>query len=68
MNDSAVSSLAIHADPAFSATLPGWVYTSEASLSAEREKLFFRSWHYAGAAGELANLGDYLEHFHPDWT
>jgi len=60
MNDTARPSVAIQADPASSDTLPGWVYTAEESLAAEREKLFFRTWHYAGAAAELANAGDYL--------
>ncbi len=58
MNDFAP--VAIHADPALSDTLPGWVYTSEAHLAVEREKLFFKTWHYAGATDELPNAGDYL--------
>ena len=60
MNETAFPPVAIHPDPARSDTLPGWVYTSEANLAAEREKLFFRTWHYAGATGELRNAGDYL--------
>jgi choline monooxygenase len=60
MNDTALPSIAITADPAFADTLPGRVYTSEEDFAAEREKLFFRTWHYAGAAGELVNPGDYL--------
>lgn len=60
MNATALPSPVVHTDPACSDTLPGSVYTSEASLSAEREKLFFSSWHYAGASGQLVNPGDYL--------
>lgn len=60
MNDTALAPVAIHADPALSNTLPGWVYTSEQVLAAETEKLFFRTWHYAGAAAELENAGDYI--------
>ena len=60
MNDLALTPVAIHADPALSDTLPGWVYTSDDVLATEREKLFFRTWHYAGATDELANAGDYV--------
>jgi choline monooxygenase len=60
MNDYARTPVAIHADPAQSETLPGWVYTSEEHLKAEREKLFFKTWHYAGAIEELPNPGDYI--------
>ncbi len=60
MNDSSLPPVAIHTDPALSETLPGWVYTSDENLAAEREKIFFRTWHYAGATGELVNAGDYL--------
>jgi carnitine monooxygenase subunit len=60
MNDISLAPVAIHADPALSDTLPGWVYTSADVLAAERQKIFFRTWHYAGATGELANAGDYV--------
>jgi choline monooxygenase len=60
MNDLALPPVAIHADPALSDTLPGWVYTAEENLATEREKIFFRTWHYAGATAEVANAGDYL--------
>ena len=60
MNDSAITPVSIHADPAQSDTLPGWVYTSEANLAVERERIFFRTWHYAGAVEELKNAGDYV--------
>ena len=60
MNDSALPRVVIHPDPALSDTLPGWVYTSEEVLAAEREKIFFRTWHYAGALDELRNPGDYV--------
>ena len=60
MNETAPLSVAIPADPALSETLPGPAYTSEENLAAEREKLFFRTWHYAGAASGLTNPGDYL--------
>jgi len=60
MNDTALPLVAIHADPALSDTLPGWVFTSEENLAVEKEKLFCPTWHYAGATGNLANPGDYL--------
>lgn len=60
MNDLTHTPVAIHTDPAQSDTLPGWVYTSEETLAAEREKLFFRTWHFAGAVDDLANSGDYI--------
>lgn len=50
----------LHPDPALSDTLPGWAYTDPDVLAAERERLFFRTWHYAGCASELANPGDYI--------
>ncbi len=52
--------VAIHADPAVSNTLPGWVYTSEDHLRAERERLLFKTWHYAGGVDELKAAGDYI--------
>lgn len=60
MNDLTHTPVAIHTDPAQSDTLPGWVYTSEEALAAEREKVFFRTWHFAGAIDDLVNAGDYI--------
>ena len=50
----------LHADPARSDTLPGWAYTDPAILAAEADRVFFRTWQYAGAAQELAKSGDYF--------
>jgi choline monooxygenase len=60
MNTTAPPSCAIHADPALSGTLPGRFYTSEENRAAEGEKIFFHTWHYAGAVGDLPNPGDYI--------
>lgn len=48
------------ADPAKSATLPGWAYTDPAFFERERHAIHYRSWHYAGALSELAGPGDYI--------
>ena len=53
-------SIAVHADPERSDTLPGWAYTDPEVLAQERERLFFRTWHYAGSVQELARPGDYV--------
>ncbi len=50
----------VAADPALSDTLPGWAYTDPEVLAQERERVFFRTWHYAGGVQELANAGDYI--------
>jgi phenylpropionate dioxygenase-like ring-hydroxylating dioxygenase large terminal subunit len=60
MNDFPTFPVCIDADPALSDTLPGWVYTSPDALEAEREKIFYRSWLYAGATAALVNAGDYI--------
>ena len=64
MNDLAAPgtarTVALHADPALSDTLPGWVYTDPAVLGTEAERVFFRSWQYAGAVQEMAKPGDYI--------
>ncbi len=60
MNDTAVRAVDIDVDPAVSDTLPGWVYTDPEVLATERTRVFFRTWHYAGATGELRNAGDYV--------
>lgn len=50
----------LHDDPARSATLPGRFYVEPESLVRERERLFLRTWHYAGGLSELAQPGDYV--------
>jgi choline monooxygenase len=50
----------LDADPARSFTLPGWAYTDPAVFEREKEAIFFRSWHYAGALENLARAGDYV--------
>ena len=47
-------------DPSRSYTLPGWAYTDPAIFEREREGIFFKSWHYAGALENLAKAGDYV--------
>lgn len=53
-------SVTLLADPARSDTLPGWVYTDPATLATEAERVFFRTWQYAGAAQALVKPGDYI--------
>lgn len=59
-HDVAMRSCGVTADPARSATLPGWTYTDPAFFERERQAIHYRSWHYAGALGELAAPGDYV--------
>ncbi len=40
--------------------LPGSAYTEPAILAEEKERIFFRSWHYACRADQLPATGDYL--------
>lgn len=40
--------------------LPHWAYTSSTWFERERERIFARSWNYAGHASQLANPGDYF--------
>jgi len=47
-------------DPALSYTLPGWAYVDPEIFEREKEAIFYRHWHYAGAADELRNPGDYV--------
>lgn len=51
---------AITPDPALSPTLPGWAYTDPAIFAREKTEIFYKSWQYAGWAGDLAEPGDYL--------
>ena len=50
----------LSSDPSKSPTLPGWTYTDPGIFERERRDIFFRSWQYAGAAGDVAQPGDYL--------
>ena len=47
-------------DPARSFTLPSRFYTEPDIFAAEREKIFFRSWHMAGHVSDLAHEGSYI--------
>jgi phenylpropionate dioxygenase-like ring-hydroxylating dioxygenase large terminal subunit len=40
--------------------LPHWAYTSQMWFERERERVFARSWNYAGHVSQLPNAGDYL--------
>ena len=50
----------IHPDPGHSPTLPGWAYTDPGIFERERENIFHRAWHYAGALADLKEPGDFL--------
>ena len=43
-----------------SPTLPGWAYTDPGIFEREREAIFHRAWHYAGALADLKEPGDFL--------
>ena len=47
-------------DPATSYTLPARLYFDPAVFARETEKVFARSWCYAGHLGALQNAGDYI--------
>ena len=47
-------------DPSRSCSLPAWAYLDADVYERERRQLFFRTWSYAGWAGELREPGDYL--------
>ncbi len=47
-------------DPAQSFTLPARFYLDESIYKLEMEKIFKRSWWYAGHASQLPDVGDYL--------
>ncbi|HLB06710.1 MAG TPA: Rieske (2Fe-2S) protein, partial [Alphaproteobacteria bacterium] len=49
-----------NSDPARSYTLPAEWYTEPAVFEAEKESIFYRTWQFAGHAGQLANPGDYV--------
>ncbi len=51
---------ALDPDPGRSPTLPGWAYTDAGIFEREREGIFYRSWHYAGALADLQQPGDYV--------
>lgn len=40
--------------------LPHWAYTSRDWFERERERIFARSWNYAGHVSQLPRLGDYF--------
>ena len=50
----------LSSDPSKSPTLPGWTYTDPGIFEREKRDIFFRSWQYAGAAGDVAQPGGYL--------
>ncbi len=50
----------VAADPEESFTLPGRYYTDPAVFAQEKERIFFRSWQYAGQASDLENAGDFI--------
>jgi len=60
MNQVNFPTVRIDADPAVSDTLPGWVYTTPEAMAQEQDKIFFRTWHFAGATAALKNPGDYI--------
>lgn len=50
----------IDSDPARSYTLPSRLYTAPEVFAAEREAIFFRTWHIAGHVSDLAEAGSYV--------
>ncbi len=51
---------ALDSDPARSYTLPARFYTDPDIFAAEREAIFFRGWHMAAHASDLAEIGSYV--------
>ncbi len=58
--ESATRRAGVSLDPANSATLPGWAYTSADLFEREKEAVFFRTWQYGGAASQVAEPGAYM--------
>jgi phenylpropionate dioxygenase-like ring-hydroxylating dioxygenase large terminal subunit len=58
--ESATRHAGVSQDPANSATLPGWAYTSAEQFEREKEAVFFRTWQYGGAASQVAEPGAYM--------
>lgn len=50
----------LDSDPARSYTLPARFYTDPDIFAAEREAIFFRGWHMAAHASDLAEIGSYV--------
>ncbi len=48
------------ADPKQSFTLPARHYTEMATFEAEKQAIFYRSWHYAGHVSQVADPGMFL--------
>jgi choline monooxygenase len=57
---SAARHAGVSMDPANSATLPGWAYTSADLFEREKEAVFFKTWQYGGAASQVAEPGAYI--------
>lgn len=51
---------ALDQDPALSYTLPARFYTDPDIFQAEREAIFYRGWHMACHANDLAEVGSYV--------
>ncbi len=47
-------------DPARSGSLPAWAYLDPDVYERERHEIFYKTWIYAGWAGELRAPGDYM--------
>ena len=60
MNQVNFPTVRIDPDPSLSDTLPSWVYTAPEALAQEQHKIFFRTWHFAGATASVENSGDYI--------
>ena len=54
------SATGVTGDPSRSCSLPAWAYLDADVYEREKRQLFFRTWSYAGWAGELRKPGDYL--------
>ena len=54
------SGLPVHEQPQHSYTLPSRLYLDENIYEQEKQKIFYRNWHYAGHLSQLSKPGDYL--------
>ena len=50
-----------HPDPERSYTMPARYYISPEIYEQEKEAIFYRSWNFAGHAGQLPDVGSYFE-------
>ncbi len=49
----------VHADPTQAYTMPANYYLDAVTFEQEKEKIFYREWHYVTHLAKLSNLGDF---------